>query len=112
MGYCKILSSLYTEFVLSCNHVHLQLTIGLSLAQPVVNSSQPSMGLSILRDRGFFADDYWFWICVGALFGFSVLFNVLFVAALTYLNRKFITSFYQHLCHNKILENPHYNFSL
>lgn len=52
--------------------------------------SAPTVGKVLLQSRGFFADDYWFWICVGALFGFSLLFNLLFICALTYLNRKLI----------------------
>ena len=32
-----------------------------------------------------------YWICVIALFAFSLLFNVCFILALTYLNRKFVT---------------------
>ncbi|KAF3960177.1 hypothetical protein CMV_015084 [Castanea mollissima] len=46
----------------------------------------PTVGKVLLKSRGFFTEDYWFWICIGALFGFSLLFNVLFIAALTYLN--------------------------
>ncbi|GMY25144.1 ABC transporter G family member 34-like [Fagus crenata] len=45
-----------------------------------------TVGQVLLKSRGFFTEDYWFWICVGALFAFSLLFNVLFVAALTYMN--------------------------
>ncbi|KAK6942636.1 ABC-2 type transporter [Dillenia turbinata] len=45
----------------------------------------PTVGKALLKSRGFFTDDYWFWICVGALVGFSILFNILFIAALTYL---------------------------
>lgn len=48
----------------------------------------PTVGTVLLKSRGFYTEDYWFWICIGALFGFSLLFNVLFIAALTYLNRK------------------------
>ncbi|KAJ6331383.1 hypothetical protein OIU76_009872 [Salix suchowensis] len=43
-------------------------------------------GKVLLKARSFFTEDYWFWICIGALFGFSLLFNVLFIAALTFLN--------------------------
>ncbi|KAJ6407594.1 hypothetical protein OIU84_010975 [Salix udensis] len=43
-------------------------------------------GIVLLKARSFFTEDYWFWICIGALFGFSLLFNVLFIAALTFLN--------------------------
>ncbi|XP_059646739.1 pleiotropic drug resistance protein 2-like [Cornus florida] len=47
---------------------------------------EPTVGLVLLKSRGFFTKDYWFWICVGALLAFSVLFNILFIAALTLLN--------------------------
>ncbi|KAK7337204.1 hypothetical protein VNO77_17767 [Canavalia gladiata] len=46
----------------------------------------PTVGKVLLKSRGFFIEDYWFWICIGALLGFAFLFNFLFVAALTYLN--------------------------
>ncbi|TQE04343.1 hypothetical protein C1H46_010128 [Malus baccata] len=45
-----------------------------------------TVGKVLLMSRGFFTDEHWFWICIGALFGFSLLFNILFIAALTYLN--------------------------
>ncbi|KAK7337203.1 hypothetical protein VNO77_17766 [Canavalia gladiata] len=46
----------------------------------------PTIGKVLLKSRGFYTEDYWFWICIGALFGFALLFNLLFIAALTYLN--------------------------
>ncbi|XP_027349250.1 ABC transporter G family member 34-like [Abrus precatorius] len=46
----------------------------------------PTVGKVILKSRGFFTEEYWFWICIGALLGFAFLFNLLFIAALTYLN--------------------------
>ncbi|XVF26439.1 hypothetical protein REPUB_Repub14bG0016500 [Reevesia pubescens] len=45
-----------------------------------------TVGQVLLKTRGFFTEDHWFWICVAALFGYSVLFNILFMGALTYLN--------------------------
>lgn len=48
--------------------------------------AEPTVGKVLLKSRGMFVDDYMFWICVAALFGFSLLFNVLFILALTYLN--------------------------
>ncbi|KAF3455333.1 hypothetical protein FNV43_RR05781 [Rhamnella rubrinervis] len=51
-----------------------------------LNSSQPTVGEALLKERGLFTDEYWFWICIGALLGFSLLFNALFIAALSYLN--------------------------
>ncbi|KAK6926633.1 ABC-2 type transporter [Dillenia turbinata] len=53
---------------------------------PVTDSSQPTVGKTLLKERGLFVDEYWYWICIGALMGFSLLFNVLFVLALTFLN--------------------------
>ncbi|GFY93424.1 pleiotropic drug resistance 6 [Actinidia rufa] len=46
----------------------------------------PTVGKVLLESRGFFTDDYMFWVCVGALVAFSLLFNVMFIAALTLLN--------------------------
>ena len=33
-------------------------------------------------------DGYWCWICVGALMGFSLLFNICFIVPLVYLDCK------------------------
>ncbi|KAM2893130.1 hypothetical protein FF1_008519 [Malus domestica] len=51
---------------------------------PRINAT--TVGEVLLKSRGFFTDEYWFWICIGALFGFSLVFNILFIVALTYLN--------------------------
>ncbi|BFG38675.1 hypothetical protein CerSpe_249490 [Prunus speciosa] len=48
--------------------------------------NETTVGRVLLNSRGFFTDEYWYWICVGALFGFSFLFNIFFIAALTFLN--------------------------
>ncbi|CAI0407524.1 unnamed protein product [Linum tenue] len=55
-------------------------------SMPRINET--TVGKAILKSRGFFTDESWYWICIAALFGFSVLFNVCFIAALSYLNRK------------------------
>ncbi|PIA25217.1 hypothetical protein AQUCO_12200002v1 [Aquilegia coerulea] len=47
---------------------------------------ETTVGKALLRSRGLFTEEYWYWICIGALNGFSLLFNIGFVAALTYLN--------------------------
>ncbi|KAI3924912.1 hypothetical protein MKW98_031163 [Papaver atlanticum] len=49
-------------------------------------TGQSTVGKALLKSRGMFLTDNWFWICVGALFAFSVLFNILFMLALTYLS--------------------------
>ncbi|CAN1275846.1 Pleiotropic drug resistance protein 1 [Linum perenne] len=45
-----------------------------------------TVGKAVLKSKGFFTDERWYWICIAALFGFSVLFNVCFIAALSFLN--------------------------
>lgn len=44
------------------------------------------IGILILESRGIFPEAKWYWIGLGALFGYMFLFNALFVVALTYLN--------------------------
>ncbi|PIA39226.1 hypothetical protein AQUCO_02700421v1 [Aquilegia coerulea] len=48
---------------------------------------ESTVGKILLKSRGMFVDEYWYWNCIGALIGFSFLFNACFIAALTYLNR-------------------------
>ncbi|KAJ0028869.1 hypothetical protein Pint_35963 [Pistacia integerrima] len=50
------------------------------------NIDAPTIGKVILKSRGFFTDAYWYWISIAALVAFSILFNILFIGALTYLN--------------------------
>ncbi|XVF26672.1 hypothetical protein REPUB_Repub14bG0037900 [Reevesia pubescens] len=52
----------------------------------VLPSSTESLGIEVLKSRGFFQDPHWYWIGVGGLIGFVLLFNFLFALALTYLN--------------------------
>lgn len=71
-------------------HIYYMLDIILiSMVQPTPpNSSQPTVGKTLLKERGLFTDEYWYWICIAALLGFSLLFNFLFIGALTFLNSK------------------------
>ncbi|XP_073130365.1 pleiotropic drug resistance protein 2-like isoform X2 [Henckelia pumila] len=48
--------------------------------------SEPTVGKVLLKTRGMFTEEYMYWVCVIALFAFSILFNICFVVALTYLN--------------------------
>ncbi|KAH6833259.1 pleiotropic drug resistance 12 [Perilla frutescens var. hirtella] len=48
--------------------------------------SEEPIGVSVLRSRGLFLEAYWYWIGVGALIGYTVLFNFCDILALTYLN--------------------------
>jgi hypothetical protein len=52
-----------------------------------------TLGEVILTGYGLFKEKYWFWIGVGALFGYATVLNILFTLFLTILNRKFILSF-------------------
>ncbi|XP_037427075.1 ABC transporter G family member 45-like isoform X2 [Triticum dicoccoides] len=45
-----------------------------------------TIGEAILKIRGFLTESHWYWICVGILFGFALVFNVLSVFALEFLN--------------------------
>ncbi|PWA78808.1 AAA+ ATPase domain-containing protein [Artemisia annua] len=51
---------------------------------PQIHAS--TIGEALLKSRGFFTKDYWFYVCIGALIGFSFLFNILFIFALTFLH--------------------------
>lgn len=46
----------------------------------------PTLGIAVLKSRGFFTEQYWYWISIGVLIAFAILFNVLFTVALAYLN--------------------------
>uniref|UniRef100_A0A0E0MGP8 ABC transporter domain-containing protein n=1 Tax=Oryza punctata TaxID=4537 RepID=A0A0E0MGP8_ORYPU len=47
---------------------------------------EPTVGKAILKSKGLFTSDGGFWISIGALIGFLVLFNILYILALTYLS--------------------------
>ncbi|KAJ0102720.1 hypothetical protein Patl1_05926 [Pistacia atlantica] len=47
---------------------------------------EPTVGKALLKSRGMYTEDHWYWICIAILLGFSLLFNLFFIAALTYLN--------------------------
>ncbi|XP_023526225.1 pleiotropic drug resistance protein 1-like isoform X1 [Cucurbita pepo subsp. pepo] len=45
-----------------------------------------ALGFIVLKSRGFFPNAYWYWIGVGALLGYTFLFNFLFTLALSLLD--------------------------
>lgn len=47
-----------------------------------------TIGHNILQSRGLPTNDSWYWIGVGVLLGYSIVFNGFVFAALAYLNRK------------------------
>ncbi|KAF3959728.1 hypothetical protein CMV_015485 [Castanea mollissima] len=49
-------------------------------------STTEELGISVLKSRAFPTQAYWYWIGIGALVGFLLVFNIIFTLALTYLN--------------------------
>ncbi|CAI0410743.1 unnamed protein product [Linum tenue] len=49
---------------------------------------EATIGKAILKVRGMFVENKWYWISIGALIGFTMIYNICFVIALTYLDRK------------------------
>jgi hypothetical protein len=54
-----------------------------------------TVGREILKSRGLDFDSNFFWISIGALLGFTVAFDILFVVALTYLKGESYPSLYK-----------------
>ncbi|KAI3866681.1 hypothetical protein MKW92_039907 [Papaver armeniacum] len=52
----------------------------------VLPGTNDTLGEAVIKSRGFYADPSWYWIGVGALLGYVILFNLVFTLALTYLN--------------------------
>ncbi|PON71212.1 ABC type transporter protein [Trema orientale] len=46
-----------------------------------------SLGVAVLESRGFFTKSYWYWIGFGAVVGYTIIFNVLYALALTFLSQ-------------------------
>uniref|UniRef100_A0A0D9XTN9 ABC transporter domain-containing protein n=1 Tax=Leersia perrieri TaxID=77586 RepID=A0A0D9XTN9_9ORYZ len=52
--------------------------------EPTIN--EPTIGKAILKSKGLFTSDGGYWISIAALLGYLVLFNTLYILALTYLS--------------------------
>ncbi|KAJ7956612.1 Pleiotropic drug resistance ABC transporter [Quillaja saponaria] len=50
------------------------------------NQTSYNLGEAVLRSRSLFPESYWYWIGIGAMLGYTVLFNTLFTIFLAYLN--------------------------
>ncbi|KAF7843299.1 pleiotropic drug resistance protein 1-like [Senna tora] len=53
----------------------------------VLPGSNDTLGVQVLKSRGFFTEAYWYWIGTGALFGFTILLNITYTLALTFLSQ-------------------------
>jgi hypothetical protein len=51
---------------------------------PPGNSTKP-LGVQVLESRGQFADAYWYWIGIGALVGYIIIFNIGFTLAIAFM---------------------------
>ncbi|RXH69040.1 hypothetical protein DVH24_031373 [Malus domestica] len=67
------------------NAVEVNEFLGNSWKHVLPNTEQP-LGILVLKSRGFFTEQRWYWIGVGGLIGFIILFNLAYVLALTYLD--------------------------
>ncbi|KAL2643201.1 hypothetical protein R1flu_010788 [Riccia fluitans] len=104
-SFCLLVAFLLGGFVLSKDNIPVWWVWGfwispLSYAQNAIavnefldsrwrkmspTSGQP-LYLDILRGRGLSTQPFWYWLGIAALFGFAILFNLLVVLALKYLN--------------------------
>ncbi|KAJ0567842.1 putative ABC-type sulfate transporter [Helianthus annuus] len=62
----------------------------IGLAVNEFHSPRWEQGLQTLESRGLDFEEYYYWISLGAMFGFALLFNVGFVLALSYFKDNFI----------------------
>ncbi|KAL9227633.1 hypothetical protein vseg_003301 [Gypsophila vaccaria] len=52
----------------------------------IMPGSNETIGVLVMKQRSFFPHAYWYWIGVGALVGFVLIFNILYALALTFLS--------------------------
>ncbi|GAB2293588.1 transcription factor [Dionaea muscipula] len=59
--------------------------LGMSWSHVLPNATE-CLGITVLKSQGLFTEAYWYWLSIGVLIGFSILFNILYTLALTFLN--------------------------
>nr|CAB3453166.1 unnamed protein product [Digitaria exilis] len=79
---------MYAQNAISVNEF-----LGDSWNKVLPNSTEP-LGKQILESRGLFPEAKWYWIGVSALFGYVLLFNILYTVCLTFLKREYKTTFH------------------
>jgi hypothetical protein len=60
----------------------------LAIFKQLTTNGHGSLAINILTSRGLRTEEYWYWVSVGVLVGYTFLFNILVILALNYLNRK------------------------
>ncbi|KAL5197970.1 hypothetical protein ABZP36_001482 [Zizania latifolia] len=46
----------------------------------------PTIGKAFLKSKGYFTGEWGYWLSIGAMIGFMIIFNILYLCALTFLN--------------------------
>ena len=60
----------------------------------LTSNGSETIGVAVLKSRGFFPYSYWYWIGTAALVGFILIFNFGYTMALIYLNRECSTIYF------------------
>ncbi|XP_058111958.1 ABC transporter G family member 31-like isoform X1 [Magnolia sinica] len=76
----------FSPLMYAQNAVSVNEFLGHSWHKKASNYTNVSLGEMVLKARGLFTEGYWYWIGVGALLGYTVIFNILLTFALTWLN--------------------------
>ncbi|KAL0441589.1 UNVERIFIED_CONTAM: Pleiotropic drug resistance protein 1 [Sesamum radiatum] len=85
----KKVSPCFRSYISSCDSSFTSKKIAdiqLSFCLKVIPNTTESLGVVVMKARGFLPEAHMYWIGVAALFGFTILFNIGFIVALTYLN--------------------------
>ena len=54
-----------------------------------ISIDAPTVGKALLKSKGFFTTDGGYWLSIGAIVAFAILFNILYILALMYLSREY-----------------------
>lgn len=68
---------------------HIENSICIHILQ-IVSGTNETIGVTVLKNRGIFTEAKWYWIGLGAMVGYTLLFNLLYTLALSVLSRKYI----------------------
>ncbi|CAI0473877.1 unnamed protein product [Linum tenue] len=74
-----------SPFMYAQNAVVVNEFLGKSWSHVPPGSIVP-LGVQVLKSRGFFTNEYWYWIGIGGLLGYIVLFNLGYTLSLMFLN--------------------------
>jgi hypothetical protein len=81
--FCKWAAASFFFSIIICSNLRTYLFCG-AMQIPPGNSTKP-LGVQVLESRGQFAEAYWYWIGVGALVGYIIIFNIGFTLAIAFM---------------------------